>query len=226
MENTAYPHAKLGLALSKAQSKYKPLNKSKEAKIKTRTGGEYSYFYADLADLLEATRGALMENELAISQPIKGEILHTYLIHSSGEFIESYMPLPRGLSNQELGSALTYLRRYSLSSILGIAGEEDDDGNAAEQKPQYKPDNEPPQFKPMHRPPVEQKPITKPDRPIGVISLPQAQRLHIIAKETGWNEVKFKATLKEFYNVESTTQISAKVYDEVCRYFQNNRGDS
>jgi ERF superfamily len=215
MENTAYPHAKLGLALSKAQSKYKPLNKSKEAKIKTRTGGEYSYFYADLADLLEATRGALMENELAISQPIKGDILHTYLIHSSGEFIDSYMPLPKGLSNQELGSALTYLRRYSLSSILGIAGEEDDDGQGAEQKP----------VPPPPKPPAETKPISKPDRPIGVISLPQAQRLHIIAKETGWNEVKFKATLKEFYNVESTTQLSAKVYDEVCRYFQTNRGD-
>jgi ERF superfamily len=215
MENTGYPHAKLGLALSKAQSKYKPLNKSKEAKIKTRTGGEYSYFYADLADLLEATRGALMENELAISQPIKGDILYTYLIHSSGEFVESYMPLPKGLSNQELGSALTYLRRYSLSSILGIAGEEDDDGQAGEQKPTPQPT----------KPPAETKPLAKPDRPLGVISLPQAQRLHIIAKENGWDEAKFKATLKEFYNVESTKQISAKIYDEVCKYFQTNRGD-
>ena len=59
--------------------------------------------------------------------------LCTMVMHSSGEYME-FPPLPiRPESNkpQSTGSAITYARRYSLSSIFGIASEEDDDGNEA-----------------------------------------------------------------------------------------------
>lgn len=59
--------------------------------------------------------------------------LCTMVMHSSGEYME-FPPLPiRPESNkpQATGSAITYARRYSLSSIFGIASEEDDDGNEA-----------------------------------------------------------------------------------------------
>lgn len=58
--------------------------------------------------------------------------IRTVLAHSSGASIQSDLSLPCELSNpHKVGSTITYLRRFSLSSILGIAGESDDDGNAA-----------------------------------------------------------------------------------------------
>lgn len=59
--------------------------------------------------------------------------LCTVVMHSSGEYIE-FPPLPirpESSKPQATGSAITYARRYSLSSIFGIASEEDDDGNEA-----------------------------------------------------------------------------------------------
>ena len=59
--------------------------------------------------------------------------LCTVVMHSSGEYME-FPPLPIRPENnrpQATGSAITYARRYSLSSIFGIASEEDDDGNEA-----------------------------------------------------------------------------------------------
>jgi ERF superfamily len=71
-------------------------------------------------------------------------IVTTMLIHESGEFLESEpLILPahqarRGggkeFNAQGAGSAITYARRYSLSAMLGIASESDDDGNGASQK--------------------------------------------------------------------------------------------
>jgi len=60
-------------------------------------------------------------------------VLHTRLIHSSGEWIGSEWPVAEfGRSSpQQMGSALTYARRYSLFSIVGIAGQDDDDDGAA-----------------------------------------------------------------------------------------------
>lgn len=58
--------------------------------------------------------------------------IRTVLAHSSGASIQSDLSLPCEIGNpHKVGSTITYLRRFSLSSILGIAGESDDDGNAA-----------------------------------------------------------------------------------------------
>jgi hypothetical protein len=59
-------------------------------------------------------------------------MLDTRLAHKSGQWIEAEYPVCAfPAKQQEMGSALTYSRRYSLFSLVGIAGEEDDDGNAA-----------------------------------------------------------------------------------------------
>ena len=56
--------------------------------------------------------------------------LETTLLHTSGQWIKSEYPLLQGTA-QQTGSSLTYARRYSLSSIAGIAADEDDDGTSA-----------------------------------------------------------------------------------------------
>jgi hypothetical protein len=97
--------------------------------------------YADLSSVWNACRGPLSKNGLAIVQTIQqresGEVLHTLLGHASGQWMSSTMPIKVKSDNksaneiQQLGSCLTYLRRYSLSAIVGIAPDDDDDGNTA-----------------------------------------------------------------------------------------------
>jgi hypothetical protein len=124
--------AKIALALSKAQAEYGPLKKTKTAKVRMKAGGEYSYDYADLSDMIECTRSALTKNELALTQIVKGFTLETCLIHSSGEMLVSSIDLPKSLTPQEFGSALTYYRRYTMGPMIGVAAEEDDDGQVAQ----------------------------------------------------------------------------------------------
>ena len=91
--------------------------------------------YADLASVLNAVRPALSKHGIAIMQMTNledaGVVLYTRLTHSSGQWIESVYPVTTSSKHQEIASSLTYAKRLSLSAIVGVAGEDDDDGNAA-----------------------------------------------------------------------------------------------
>lgn len=122
-------------ALAKAQSEFPVIPKSKTVSVTSkRTGAKYTFDYAPLEVILHSIRPVLKNNGLAFIQSVSGDALTTMLLHSSGEWIESD-PLPiRAMEDgpQALGSAITYGRRYGLTSMLGIVTEDDDDGNAAE----------------------------------------------------------------------------------------------
>lgn len=125
----------LAAALSKAQAAFPKVLKDRTAKIQSPRGN-YEYKYADLATLIEAIRKPLADNGLAFSQLIQmGEghhVLHTVLIHSSGAELCSNYALGNHDRPQEMGSEITYARRYALSALLGVASEDDDDGAAAQ----------------------------------------------------------------------------------------------
>lgn len=92
--------------------------------------------YASLSATQEMVRPILGKHNLAIVQSIESvdNVYHleTRLIHSSGEFIGSYLRLLIGKQDmQGLGSAITYAKRYSLQTMLGISGDEDDDAQAS-----------------------------------------------------------------------------------------------
>lgn len=95
--------------------------------------------YADLANILAATRPALNAHGLALIQKVRSEqggvVVETVLVHKSGASISSgELFVPCGKSSnpaQAFGSARTYACRYSLSSFLGVAADDDDDANAA-----------------------------------------------------------------------------------------------
>jgi hypothetical protein len=95
-----------------------------------------SYKYADLASIIDAIRKPLSDNNIAWTQTIEmrdgGLILATMLLHTSGQWIASEYPLPSSGKPQEMGSATTYAKRYSLAAIVGIAADDDDDADAAE----------------------------------------------------------------------------------------------
>ena len=126
---------KIAIALSKVQGTVGLIPKSKTATVPMKSGGQFKYSYADLANIWEAIRKSLMENEIAVTQLFSMQenrgYMTTILMHSSGEWIKSVLEIGSHEKIQELGSEITYLRRYGLSSILGIAADEDEDGQAA-----------------------------------------------------------------------------------------------
>ena len=116
--------SELAAALAKAQGMM-------ENAVMNRVNPHFKSKYADLAAIFDAARKPLSANGLAIVQTIGDGVLHTRLLHTSGQWIASEHPLPMSGRPQEIGSALTYARRYSLSALIGIAADEDDDANAA-----------------------------------------------------------------------------------------------
>lgn len=121
----------LATALSKAQGEIKPALKDSDNPF-------FKSKYADLASVWEVCREPLSKNGLSISQhpSLDGNAvsIETMVMHTSGEWLLSKLSMtPKDLTPQSIGSAITYARRYALSSIVGIASEIDDDGNAASQ---------------------------------------------------------------------------------------------
>lgn len=116
----------LAVALNKAQSDFMVAKKdAKNPFFKSK--------YATLNSVYEAVAQALLSNGLTIIQPICGDSVETTLIHASGQFITSSCPIVCAKANdpQAMGSAITYARRYSLASLLGVMTDEDDDGEKA-----------------------------------------------------------------------------------------------
>lgn len=107
-------------------------NPAKDAKADT---GKFAYTYATLPAILDLVRPVLAAHNLAVVQDVAMDegrtLITTRVLHSSGEQM-TFGPIvgKGGSSWQELGSAITYARRYSLTAALGIAGDEDDDAQA------------------------------------------------------------------------------------------------
>jgi len=121
----------LAAALAKAQVAFPTVTRDKEVVVKTKTGGSYSFKYAPLDSILNAVRVPLADNGLVVVQLIDDGDLVTSLIHESGGILSGRVVLPTDVDIQGFGSAITYLRRYALQALLGIAAEDDDDGNRA-----------------------------------------------------------------------------------------------
>lgn len=122
----------LATSLAKAQSEFTiaGLNKANP------------YFkskYADLASVVNAARPALTKNGLSVVQNILAHddgssVLHTILLHTSGQYIESRMKiLPAKSDIQSISSYTTYIKRMAYASLVGVVtgDESDDDGEAA-----------------------------------------------------------------------------------------------
>lgn len=89
--------------------------------------------YTSLPALIDHCKPLLNELGLVVTQLCDEDYVTTLVMHpESGEFIGARLKLIIDKANmQGMGSAITYARRYGYAAILGIASEEDDDGNAA-----------------------------------------------------------------------------------------------
>lgn len=123
-------------SLAKAQAEFQPA-------LKDSSNPYYNSKYADLATIISATRPALSKHGIAVTHACGSDIdrqvaIVTTTIHSGEQWIASTAEAPAvgkakdggtRFDAQTIGAAWTYLRRYSLQGLLGLASE-DDDGNA------------------------------------------------------------------------------------------------
>ena len=104
--------------------------------------------YTPLVDILKLARPIYNKHGITILQDIQGISVSTIFLQESGEWIQQdgCTLIPDKETPQAGGSAITYARRYSISAWLGIASDEDDDGNAGsknksgKKNPEDKPD--------------------------------------------------------------------------------------
>jgi hypothetical protein len=120
----------LAAALAKAQG-------AMANAAKDKSNPHFKSRYADLASVWDACRDALSANGLAVVQLVsvadKASVaVETRLLHASGQSLSSMLALPVAQPTaQGIGSAITYARRYALAAMVGVAPDEDDDGNEA-----------------------------------------------------------------------------------------------
>lgn len=210
--------ASIAAALAKAQSKIEPPARNKTVKVRTRTGEQYSFDYADYAAIVAAVRGPLSENGIAwthlTEHSASGFRLVTKLIHESGEELVGTYPLPATADAKDLGGAMTYGKRYTLSNLTGCAADDDLDAepenvtghqfrsiaalNAAERRDLPAPG-----------------PNAATNSKSALVTEPQLRRLFAISTENRWTEAQLKEYLSFRFKHESTKALTRAEYDEL-----------
>ena len=106
----------------------------------------YGYQYADLPAIFEVINPIMKKHGLGFYQTVNGTQIKTVIFHiESGEVLESNTDIPQGVQLakmndfQVLGSAITYIKRYALSSILGLVTDKDTDASGEQTKEATKP---------------------------------------------------------------------------------------
>ena len=170
--------------------------------------------YATLDQIIGEIRPLLQKNGLSILQIPSGDnetlTLKTLLLHESGEYLESdefsLAPMAqvidkstkeKAITPQSVGSAITYARRYSLSSFLSLNTGEDDDGNNASFGTN----------------------ITKNKTKTGLTEA-QIKRLYTIGKKAGYETDKLNSLIWQKYQKRSN-ELTKEEYDNICSGLEN-----
>lgn len=127
-------------ALATARGAFAPITKRREVTVKMRSGDKYTFAYADMDELLQATTPALAANGLAFMSPFTrmqpGVMTQRVILaHAGGArlvFTFKSSP-PDGEDLKTLGGYQTYLTRYAYRSVLALSGGEDADDMPQEQ---------------------------------------------------------------------------------------------
>ena len=102
--------------------------------------------YFDINKLIQHVNPILTKNGLVLLQPIKDGCQYSIIIDSeTAEQVDSFLCLSDIKDPQKRGSEITYFRRYTLGSLLGLQAEDDDANTAtkeANKKPLLTPDSD------------------------------------------------------------------------------------
>lgn len=232
-------------ALAKAQGEFAAIPKNKEVRKKgfsKKTGKEfeYSYWYADWDTITEYTRPILSKNGLSFTQEVYDNICFTHIQHDSGQTATLRCPVIVPQTDmQEIGSALTYAKRYGFSLAFGIATDDDLDANELQGEPY----NVTPRGLTQKKQSAPYKPRTNateaagfPSTTASEINLPPAQgfvrqyplsqaqvkRLYAIANNSKWPAAYANGyVLKEFNK--KVPDLDRPSYDKACAFFEANQ---
>lgn len=211
--NTSPTIGKLAVALSKCQQEMKP---AKQDSINPHWKNKY----ADFNSIRETSQKPLADNGLSFVQlfseaTLPGNLkLTTKLIHSSGEWISSALEIkPATPAIQEIGKTITYMRRYTLSALLGISqgAEADDDGNAdlkarEEAEKKRKADLDAEKKKKLE--------AAKKEKDSPFIPATDVTKFWTKARKLKWEEDEVRLLLAN-YNIESTKEIGKDFFAAV-----------
>jgi hypothetical protein len=170
----------------------------------------YNYKYAQLDQCWDTIKQPMIKNGFSLIQlPYNDEDrigIHSILLHSSGEKMESRIAIrPQKADPQSLGSLLTYLRRYSLMSIIGLCPVDDDGAGAmpgAGSTPQ---------------------PASKPKN-IKPVTAAQVARLNAIVANSHFNMGEVKEMCVEFFKKEHCIELTMSEYDELVEAVLKGKG--
>lgn len=200
---------KLAEALSKAQGEMSNASKDKDNTF-------FKNAYADLASVWDACRDPLSKHGLCVLQTVDsvdGKMtLCTKLVHSSGEYVESNLPInPIKNDPQGLGSAITYMRRYSLSALVGISPAEDDGeaamGRVKQQEKRIEPKSIP--YRQTPPPKIESIPIAPVNQKIAPERVGAIKSILAIRDELLLSDDQLKAEIHREFGIESLKALTA-----------------
>lgn len=177
--------------------------------VKTKTGGSYQFSYTDLDGIFDAVRDVYRDNKIAIIQNAHTVVIdgvttvsvETMFLHESGEWVKSNpLQMPANSNIQDMGGQITYMKRYSLSAMLGLATEKDDDANGSLGN-QVEYNNK-------------------------KLSDAQVKRAFAIAKNNGITTEQVKAAIMRDYKKTEVADLTKQQYDELCSRLENpKKGD-
>lgn len=195
MMQTEHATPALFAALAKAQAEI-------ENAAKNAANPHFRSKYADLAEVLNTVRPTFAKHDLSLIQStgFDGQMVSvtTLVGHAEGGFITSVAScVPAKTDAQGVGSATTYLRRYSLAAMAGVA-QEDDDGQAAAHNG---------------------KPQARAAQPAAKISEKQAADLQSLIDETGADAAGFL----KFFKVDALADLAAQDFARAVTMLEKKR---
>ena len=184
----------LAAAFAAFQADVKNPQKDQSATIKMKAGGEFSYRFAALSDVLETVRPLLAKHGLSVVQELVSDTTGglgcaTLLMHAGGQWI-GFAPffVPATGDAKEHGAAASYARRYALMAALNLAAAEEDGGAAGQ----------------TSRPPAKAQP--KNDAGEVMATPRQVGKIGAEAKAAGITDAQLK--LKKTYGVETSSELT------------------
>jgi len=203
------PCDQVSAALAEAQGQMGRVVADKQA-----GGGKRVYTYADLAAVLGAAKEALHKAGVSIIQAPtvteRGRVaVTTTLLHSSGQYIANTLSAPAGGDVQAIGSAITYVRRYAATALLGLAPE-DDDGQASvsQTRGQQQRRQPPPQQRQQRQqgPPPQQR-QQQPPKETPVRRLQKLWHVRLGEVRKGLSDEHRRQLQEHLWGVESSSQL-------------------
>ena len=233
-------------------------SKDNEAKILTKNGKNYTFMYVSLPSTIEHIRPVLYKHGFSHSQGVamheNGYLVTCVLGHASGQWGmsevlisfsscttyqgEAKIPV---FDEKRLGAMITYFRRYLLTSMVGICGDEDLDGIPDSDENVY---NQPFQSKPIQkavsgsiqpvpRPTPQPTPVSPQNWPsrannVGQSHLSEAQlkRLWAITKQYGWTTKQVKDLVSYKFQKDSSSDLTKDEYDYLTQLLQSQKPET